>query len=72
MRQRQPLFGGPGAEIAEGTHDLLPGAFGGVDRFDQHVVGIDLIFIAADALAKEHSHYMKLFARKIQAQVITI
>ena len=69
MRQCQPLLGGPRAEIAQGTHDLLPGPLGRVDRLDQHVIGIDLVFIAACALAEEHSHYMNLFARKRQAQV---
>jgi hypothetical protein len=58
MCQLQPLLGRARAEIAQRTDDLLPWAFGGMDRLDQQVVGVGLVLIAAGVFSEEHSHYI--------------
>ena len=56
-RELDPCLARPRAEIAQRTNRLLSRSFGGVDGFDQDVVGVGPAFVGANRFADVHMHY---------------
>ena len=51
MGQRVPLFCGGWGETTQGADDFLPGAFGGVNRLDQEVIGVGFVLVGLGGFA---------------------
>ena len=55
VRKAEPRLGGSGFETAQRTDDALARSTRRVDRFDEEVVGVGLVLVAARRLAQIHS-----------------